>query len=151
MKVFRIARKKYIRDLTGTGAMRHGGRWNPKGLAMIYAAESKSLAALEILVHLDKNTVPDDLQILTLEVPDDAVIEFDIKAYNSIKKSDRGMSKYKEEGKRWVESGASLCLKVPTVLMPGEWNLLLNPDHKRASEIKTLEVEDFKFDFRFFL
>ena len=70
MIVFRIAKKKWIKDLSGTGAKLTGGRWNPKGYPVIYCAATSSLAILEKLVHVDFDLLPDDLYIAELEIPD---------------------------------------------------------------------------------
>lgn len=151
MKVYRIARDKYVKDLTGTGAKLHGGRWNPKGLAVLYTAQHKSLAALELLVHLDKNTVPDDLQILTIEVPDIEIKEFDVLEFKKLLNDIDSLPKFKESGKKWILEKKSLALKIPSVLIPGEFNILINPEHKSFKVIKILKLEDFQYDDRFFI
>lgn len=151
MIVYRIARDKYIEDLTGTGAKLHGGRWNPKGISILYTAQNKSLAALELLVHLDKNSVPDDLQIISLEFPDNEIIVFDKKQYKKLIEDNNSLPKFKETGKTWILSNKSLGLKVPSVLIPGESNILINPAHKSFKKLKIKKIEQFNYDERFFI
>ena len=76
MQVFRIAKTRRIRDLSGTGAMLHGGRWNRKNIPVIYTAETRSLATVEFLVHISLfSIIPKNLSIASLEIPDDIVSE----------------------------------------------------------------------------
>ena len=150
MILHRISTKKYARDLSGTGSKLYGGRWNPKGSAMLYTAEHKSLSALELLAHIDKSSIPDDLEMISIEVPDDCVLEFPITLFKSILKNENSKSKFREEGKNWLISDKSLGLKVPSVVIPSEKNVLLNPSHKLFSKIKIVKVESFYYDERLF-
>jgi len=59
---------------SGDGARRYGGRWNPKGLSAVYTAVTQSLAALEILVHVDTDLVPNDFVLFAVDIPDNAII-----------------------------------------------------------------------------
>lgn len=150
MKVHRISRAKYISDLSGTGAKLHGGRWNPKGYALLYTSENKALAALEVLVHLTPLTVPNDLKILTLEISQKELIEFDKRKFKEINQQKNAVSLCQKEGKDWVDTNNSLGLIVPSILIPGEHNILINPLHSSFRKIDVLEIEDFNFDKRFF-
>jgi RES domain-containing protein len=150
MKAFRIAKEKYIKDLSGTGAKLYGGRWNPKGLPLLYTSENKSLAALEILVHLDRDTIPDDLKIISLTIPDELIISFDEKKFQKILRSENSISEFKQEGQKWLSSKKSLALKTSSVLITGEHNILINPEHPDFKKIKIGKVESFIFDNRFF-
>lgn len=151
MKIYRISKEKYIKDLTGTGARLYGGRWNPKGYAILYTSENRSLAALEVLVHLTPRSVPENLKILTLDIPESELIEFDRDKFAGIIKKKDSNRLFQTEGKRWIESGESLGLIVPSVLIPGENNVLINPGHENFSEIKIETIEEFIFDERFFI
>ena len=75
MKVYRIAQRNFIEDLSGEGARLFGGRWNHKGTSLLYTAESRSLAALEILVHAHNLSSISSLATLILEIPDNVVID----------------------------------------------------------------------------
>jgi len=150
MTVHRISKEKYIEDLSGKGAKLHGGRWNPKGYAILYTSENRALAALEFLVHLDSDTVPDDLKIISLEIPDNEIEVFDEGKFNAILKDENAENILKNEGKIWLESKRSLVLKIPSVLIRREQNVLINPLHSAFPNIKKLMIEDFYFDERFF-
>lgn len=151
MKVYRISKEKYIKDLSGTGAKLYGGRWNPKGYALLYTSEHRSLAALEVLVHLNRDTIPDGLKILTLEIPDQFIDDSDRKKYKKIFSSEFSTARFVEEGKKWIEAATGLALRVPSVLIHEENNILVNPLHKAFKKLKIVSVEDFGFDERFFM
>jgi len=70
MKVYRLARKRYATELSGIGAAKYGNRWNPKGVEVIYTAESRALAMAEVLVHLSLETLPSDFQMIQMNIPD---------------------------------------------------------------------------------
>ena len=150
MKVYRIARANYINDLSGVGAKIYGGRWNPKGYALLYTAENKSLAALEVLVHLNRDTPPKELQIATILIPDKAISNFDEVKFRKILNGKEPNSDFKQLGKEWIISRSSLGMKIPSVMIPGEYNVILNPGHKLFKNVVIDNVEDFSFDDRLF-
>jgi len=78
MKVFRITSKKYASDNYGSGGAIFGGRWNKKGSSFLYTGESKEIALLELIVHTPPAIVP-DLELMTLDIPDDSIFEIEIK------------------------------------------------------------------------
>jgi hypothetical protein len=76
MKVWRLCRQPFVATaLDGIGGLYAGGRWHCRGQPIVYAASSAALAALEVLVHVDPLDAPEDLRLLTLELPDDFPIE----------------------------------------------------------------------------
>ncbi len=149
MKVYRISRKKYIRDLSGEGARRFGGRWNKRGVAVIYTSSQESLAALEVLANTPASSLPDDLCAITLILPE-AIKIMQIKSPNL----PEGWNQYpspnylREAGSEWLISRKSLAMRVPSALIHSEFNILLNPFHKEMSQVKTGEVRSFRFDQR---
>ncbi len=151
MEVFRIAKDKYIKDLTGTGAKLFGGRWNPKGCAILYTSITRSLAALEYLIHLDPKTIPENLQIATIEIPEKYISKFNYEEFIKISGKKNATLIFKHEGKNWIDSNDSLALEVPSILIPEEKNILINPEHKSISQVVIRKVEPFKFDERFFI
>jgi RES domain-containing protein len=68
--VYRISKTQNIKDLSGTGARIFGGRWNNKGVPLIYASESRALATLEYLVHVPLSLIPNDLSLASIKIPD---------------------------------------------------------------------------------
>ncbi|MCM4156894.1 RES domain-containing protein [Gramella sp. AN32] len=148
MIVYRIAKKKWIKDLSGTGAKLTGSRWNPKGYPVIYCAATSSLAILEKLVHVDFDLLPDDLYIAELEIPD-AKMEI-------LKPSDlpKNWNKYpapdklKTLGKHWLIQNKHLILQVPSAVNPNEMNYLINVAHPYIDKIKLKKTYPFKIDDR---
>lgn len=149
MNLFRIARKKYIRDLSGEGARRFGGRWNVQGTAILYTSQNESLAALEILAHTPVSEIPNDLSLIVLSVPDSLAPErIDP---NELPENWRGYPALHELariGSRWVHSESSLMLTVPSVLVRTDRNVLINPKHPDMEMINIKEVIGFRFDSR---
>ncbi|MDO8736279.1 MAG: RES family NAD+ phosphorylase [Thermoleophilia bacterium] len=146
MKLYRIAKSAYIDDSTGAGARMHGGRWNEKGVPVIYAASSASLAALEYLVHLPIVLAPRDLSICRYDLPDNVSVKR-VKTSRLLSdwKSSPPVADTQEIGTRWANSGKSLLLFVPSVLVPEEHNVLINPLHPEFRKVKK-RIEAFSFD-----
>ena len=144
MVVFRIARKEHIEDLSGRGAELFGGRWNEKGTPALYTSSSLSLAALEILVHTDKSLPPVNMAYAKIYVPDEM---FSLKILRL--ENDEEPVIY---GTKWLKERRGLMLKVPSVILPYEYdhefNLLLNPLHEDYKKVFVAEVHDFSFDVR---
>ncbi|MEX0769454.1 MAG: RES family NAD+ phosphorylase [Balneolaceae bacterium] len=149
MNLFRIAKEKYIHELTGEGARLFGGRWNQKGVAVLYTSPTVSLAAIEVLVNTPLAAMPDDLQLMVLSVPETIRSE-QVKK----KKLPENWRSYPppdmliEMGTKWITSNSSLLLKVPSAVIPMEWNVLINPNHPDFEKVKKKEVYDFSFDKR---
>ncbi len=141
MVVFRIARKQFIEDLSGRGAELFGGRWNEKGLPALYTSSSLSLAALEILVHTDKSLPPLNLSYAKIYVPDTM-------ASLKILQLTEGVTEI-DYGTKWLKEKKELMLKVPSVVLPYEYdlecNLILNPLHEDYKKIFVVETHDFFF------
>jgi RES domain-containing protein len=130
--------------------MLYGGRWNHKNIPVIYAAESRSLAALEFLVHVSLFPIlPNNLSIACLEIPEDIVAE-------RIKGADlpRNWRDYPappalaDLGSEWAMAMRSLLLRVPSVVVVDEFNMLINPNHPEMKRVTISRVERFFFDRR---
>lgn len=146
MKLYRIAKSAYINDLSGTGARLYGGRWNEKGVPVIYASESRSLAALEFLVHLPITLAPRDLRICRFDIPEDVALTRMRKTkLPDDWKSYPAPAGTMAIGTKWASAGKTLLLLVPSVIVPDEYNILINPQHKDFHKIKK-RVEPFEFD-----
>lgn len=149
MRVFRIAKSRYIRDLTGVGPQTHGGRWNHKGTAVIYASESRSLASLEYLVHIPMSLEPLDLAVATLVIPDRIVpTEIGISYLPQDWKVFPAPSRLADMGTKWAQEGESLLLRVPSAVVPDEYNILINPLHPDIVDVDLEDVHKYVFDER---
>ncbi len=148
MKLYRIAKSLYIRDFSGAGARLYGGRWNEKGMPVIYASESISLAALEFLVHVPLVLAPNDLSVCTFDLPDEASIN---RLRNSaLPKNWRASPPLPETiqiGAKWLAAGRTLLLAVPSVVVPDETNYLINPQHREFGKVRK-KIKPFQFDSR---
>ncbi len=150
MLVYRLAAKQYIRDTSGTGARLFGGRWNRKGTPLLYTSEHCSLALLEVIVHTPQKLIPDSMHLLKLFIPDDSPI-------GMIREDDLPGSwrQYPapnilaEKGTHWALENETVALRVPSVLVPDEWNLLLNPNHSNFAGIRIESISPFQIDSRF--
>jgi RES domain-containing protein len=151
MIVYRLSKSKYSHDLTGKGAERSGGRWNSKGVAMIYTSESRALCTTEIAVHTPLGNIPQDYQIISIEIPDGLIGEVDSTSlppgWNSIPHSHLTQ----DIGDRFISDNFFLAMKVPSAVVQGDHNYLINPYHQDSSKVKILAVEGFNFDERLFI
>ncbi len=151
MEVFRISKLKRARDLSGYGASLKGQRWNRRGVSLIYTASHRSLASLEVMVHLGNNFPAMEYAIIVIEIPEESIITLDPKILP------KDWHKIFEPGKlatftdEWHKKEQSLALAVPSAIIPQETNYLINPlhpDFQDSVRIKT--IEPFTFDERFF-
>ena len=148
MIVYRIAKEEYIEDLSGNGAKRTGGRWNPKGIPVLYCASTSSLAILEKLVSIDMDLLPDDLCFAALEIPKSKILKIPEeelpKNWNHYPSPDA----LKSIGKSWIELGNFCTLQIPSAVNPMESNYLINVKHPLMEKIKIKEVTPFRIDNR---
>lgn len=151
MEVFRLARKKYTIELSGRGAAISGARWNSKGTEIIYCAENRALAMAEVLVHLSLATLPGDFVMLTIDIPDEIDIEvLDLKVLKEDWSVFPGTFETALIGDDFIRRNDSCVLKVPSAVVKGDFNLLINPYHKDFHKIKIMDQNDFPFDKRIF-
>ena len=149
MFLYRISKNVHIRDLTGAGARLYGGRWNHRGVPLIYTSESRSLATVEYLVHLSLPEAPRDLSMATLEVPDDIVPEqLDLSSLSRNWRASPAPVKLADLGTEWARSRTSLLLRVPSAVIEHEHNMLINPAHDGMFRVKLVKVESYKLDER---
>ncbi len=148
MQVYRIAKQKYIKDLSGIGAKTVGGRWNPKGVAVLYTSTTAALSALEVLAHLPAAYFPDDMSIASIELPDKLITELDVKKLPKNWNKTPPPIEIQNVAMQWINEEKYLGIKVPSIIIPKEKNLLINPQHPTFKKIKILHVESFNFDTR---
>jgi len=147
MELFRITRSEYQNDLSGIGAYRFGGRWNSSGNSMLYTSSRRSLAMLEILVHWQRPTPPPDYVVVVLFVPD-TLATTHIPYTPHDWQVEQQWSK--DTGDSWLNEKKTLLMRVPSVIVPSEWNYLINATHPDAKSIKVIHIEPFQFDNRLF-
>jgi RES domain-containing protein len=149
MHLYRIAKTKHVRDLSGAGPRLYGGRWNHRGTAVIYTAESRALATVEYLVHVPLPYEPLHLSLVTLLVPDDTP-QLEI----SPDELPRGWKMYPappalaDLGSEWARDNETLLLRVPSAVVEAEYNVLVNPGHSHMSRVRIVDVTQYTFDQR---
>ncbi len=142
--VYRLVRRERAGEaLSGEGARRYGGRWNPAGTAVVYAAESRALAVLETIVHLALEARAMRFVLVTLELPAKAKVE-----RHSAARPPRVLAASQDVGSAWLDSGDGLALVVPSVLVPQEKNYVLNVAHAQFAGVRVANTEPFSFDER---
>jgi len=147
MILYRITNSRYADDLSGSGARLYGGRWNSEGRAMVYLASSRSLAILESLAHLSPTNIPGDYVMLTIEVPDD-FFSIDEKLLPGNWNEYPEPNILKQIGNSFLQKDEYLLLKVPSAIVPEEFNYLMNPMHLKAGKVKIISKVPFSFDER---
>ncbi len=138
MIVYRISKANFAKDLSGNGARLYGGRWNSEGNFALYTAENRSLALIETLVHTP---------IRFLKSTDYLLIEIEINIKDSVKRLVLKDMPYqwdayipspctREIGDTFINEQACLLLRVPSVIMPEEYNYVINPFHPAMKDVK---------------
>ncbi|MGV3590031.1 MAG: RES family NAD+ phosphorylase [Adhaeribacter sp.] len=151
MIVYRLSKKQYCTDLSGTGAYLAGGRWNSKGTALLYTAESRALCMAEVAVHLPVGIVPKDYYLVTLEIPDEDTETVERSSLPPDWHTFPHLTATQQIGDNFVKSNQFLALKVPSAVVPGDFNYLLNPQHSNRARITLVgEPTLFPFDSRLF-
>jgi RES domain-containing protein len=134
--------------MTGEGARLFGGRWNPPGLPAVYLADSRALAALEIIVNAPVEVSALAWRMFEVEVPDDRIETVEPDALPNDWQELPSSPGARLHGARWLQNGA-LCLRLPSAVIPEEFTLLLNPQHPDAGKLRIKGPKEFRFDPRF--
>ncbi len=139
-------------DLTGKGAEHTGGRWNRKGTPVLYLSTSRALACLETLVHLGGGgpSLPLNRYLVRVDVPAvawDARTVCDPAACVGWDAEPAGMASL-DWGDAWLRTGATLLAEVPSIVVPEETNVLLNPRHADVAVVQAQVVRKWTYDAR---
>ena len=151
MKVYRLAREPYAKSLSGKGAALKGARWNSVGVEMIYTASNRALAMAEVAVHFTAATLPEDYMMVVLNIPDDLRVQ----AFSlSLLPADWNVFPHSPStqsiGDGFILENKFPILRVPSSVVQGDFNLLLNPYHPDFKKIVIEQIEKFPFDSRIF-
>jgi len=147
MIVYRITGHKHAKDLTGIGGAQFGGRWNKKGTAVLYTGESKEIALLETIAHTPPMLVP-NLDILTIEIPDNSISEITIKELPKNWIDYPAPTILSELAEKWIKKEDTIALKVPSCIIHSAHNYILNTRHPDFKNIKVIKHKNFHFDSR---
>lgn len=150
MEVFRLASKRFP-SLDGAGGLYSDGRWHSQGRPIVYTASSRSLSVLERFVHEQSIDVP-SLVMMSIYIPDD----IDYQHYTASTLPDEWdtidnifQSQTQALGDTFLEDNRYSYLKVPSAIVPHEYNYLINPSHKDSQRIRINESLPYHYDQRY--
>lgn len=147
---WRLTKPEFAPGLDGEGARLKGGRWNSPGLPMVYAASSLSLATLEVMVHLPASMRrPEKFpKFVAVKIGVSASLAIDEITTRDIKPA-WSTSDFRAFGDAWLGRRETVGLFVPSLVIPAEKNLVLNPMHPDFKDVYVSKTEEFSFDPRF--
>ncbi|HHN6585520.1 TPA: RES family NAD+ phosphorylase [Escherichia coli] len=150
MILYRLTKTKYLSTAwTGFGAREAGGRWNSPGVSMVYVSETASLTMLETLVHLHAAHILDSFTLLRIDVPDEQIQTASMDELPDNWADEDAPPELAAYGDAWCFSGGSVALRVPSALLPVEYNFLMNPEHPDFfTIIQKAQTIPFRFDRR---
>ena len=147
MELFRIVREKYASKPEASG---RSNRWNNNAEYVIYTSNNRALSVLELVVHRSSIMSASSYKLLTLSIPDGTGY---VKSINrsGLPKDWQLLKNYsitQKIGSDWYKSEETLVLKVPSAIVRGEFNYIINTSHKDFDQVKIKRVEDFEWDKR---
>jgi RES domain-containing protein len=152
LKVWRLSKKRYAEAaFTGRGPEIFGGRWNPVGVPVVYSSLSLSLAVLEVFVHMTAEDDPEEYVSVEVDVGinESASERVDVSRLPNDWRQVQHPA-LQRLGAEWAQSMRSLVLLVPSVVVEGEWNAVINPRHRDAKKMVMQTPRPFRFDERMF-
>ncbi len=151
MIVFRLCKSAWKNDLSGHGAEITGGRWNSKGIPVVYTSSSRALCMVEIAVHTPLGCLPTDFFMVEIGIPDNLQI---IEVFEDELPQNWQSFGFKQItqaiGDGFIKEKKALVLKVPSAVVQGDFNYLINPGHKDIGSISIIKTRAFGFDERLF-
>lgn len=136
-------------DLTGTGAKASGGRWNAPGTPLLYTSQNAALACLETIVHLKAASLPFNRYLVRFDIPDKVWARADTLAWPSAPVGWDALPYGKvsiDYGTQWSKALTSALLLVPSIIVPEESNILINPLHPDATAITATKLRRWLYD-----
>jgi len=145
--LWRVVKRRHASTaFDGKAALRYGGRWNSPGRAAVYASASKSLALLEVLVHLDVGRPLPRFVAFSFEVDDKLIERLPVSRLVRQWRAARSLQTTQQLGDAWLASGRSLALAVPSAIVPEESNYVLNPAHAAFARLEFGKAVAFVLD-----
>lgn len=136
-------------DLSGAGAKATGGRWNAAGSAVVYSSQTRALACLETVVHLNAGGLPMNRYLVEVTIPYDLWTNSQMTTSACLPvgwdAEPAGRTSI-EFGTNWLRSGSSALLLVPSAIVPEEFNVLINPQHLGSTGITAAKVRKWLYD-----
>lgn len=148
MLVYRVGKAKYALDLSGEGARLYGGRWNHKLIPCVYTSGSRALAVLEYTVNANIDEIPRAMSLVTLEIPDSHILELRIADLPGNWQASPAPAETRDYGTALLKAAEWPVIRIPSAVIPAEFNYLLNPLHPERKSFRVVEVADFVYDVR---
>lgn len=147
VRVYRLSNTQFAKDLSGEGARLHGGRWNHIGTSCVYTSQSRSLAVLELSVNISVTTVLRYLSMVEIEIPDD-MLALDVSSLPANWREAPAPASTKDYGTDLFKKNTGGIIKIPSAVIPEEYNYLINPHQVRAGYCTIMHLKDFVYDMR---
>jgi RES domain-containing protein len=136
IRAWRLIKAEHADDaFTGEGARRGGGRWNSKGVRLVYTSGSLSLATLEVMVHTHFYSALKSYVCIPIDFDPSLLQSIAIDDLPDNWQTDPIPQSVKKAGDRWIKNQESVILKVPSAIIPVEFNYLINPSHPDFGKI----------------
>lgn len=145
MLLYRIAHKKYAQNLSVSGL---SGRWNSEGKMVLYTSENISLALLENMIYRAGTGFNHDYKIMIIEVLSDKIEQIHLKKLPKNWREQDAYPELQEIGNNWYEQQKNLMLKVPSSILPENFNIILNTTHVDFKKVKLIDILDYEPDER---
>jgi RES domain-containing protein len=148
MLVYRVGKTKHANDLSGEGAKINGGRWNHKSVPCLYSSASRALSLLEYTVNVNVEEIPRALSITTIEIPDSEILIVNEDSLPGNWKKVPAPTSTQDFGSALLKNSKKAVLRIPSSVLPDEFNYILNPLHEKSSEFKIKSIVDLVYDIR---
>lgn len=149
MRLWRLVKSRHASSaFDGEGARLYGARWNSPGTRVAYASGNSALAVLEVLVHMAGGGILPGYSMVTARLDDQYVADLPPSDLPAEWNASPVPPEVQAVGDAWIRSGASLALRVPSVLVADSFNILINPEHPDFDRLTIESIEPFEFDQR---
>lgn len=147
MRLWRLTSPEFARMLDGEGNRESGARWNSPGRGVVYMSRNLSLCVLETFVHLPAalRLRPPRMSAVLMECPDAPALTIGRDQWSTIAGDGAAI---RATGDDWLAGNSALWLEAPSVIVPQETNVMVNPLHPAMAEVKVISIEEFAFDAR---
>ena len=149
MRIYRLILTRHVATaFSGEGARRVGGRWTPAGRPVVHTSASVALCVLETLVHAAPNSLPSH-RVIAVDVPDAVPIDtVDAAGLPPDWRRTPPPAALRSVGLTWLDAGRAGILRVPSAIVPVEFNYLLDPGHRDFARLRIHEPDPFEIDKR---
>lgn len=148
MILYRFARDIYSHDISGAGSKKWGGRWNSPGIPVVYASCTISLSLLELLVYHSSYEEIRVNRLMQIKVPDQSLHSLSASSLKVKWQNDIDYCRF--IGNEFLLNKKFLLLKVPSAIIPDEYNVMINPAHSAFNKVSIISAKIFDFDGRLF-